>query len=73
MSSALEQKKAAVSKLSEKLGGAKAFYLTDFTGLNVQKMTDLRARMRAVVSSRSNSVSKSLSWSACSASTSPIL
>ena len=30
-----------------KLEEAKAFYLTDFTGLNVQKMTALRAKMRA--------------------------
>lgn len=47
MSSAVERKKAVVTELSEKLEGAKAFYLTDFTGLNVKKMTDLRARMRA--------------------------
>ncbi|MFO7894410.1 MAG: 50S ribosomal protein L10 [Longimicrobiales bacterium] len=47
MSSAVERKKEAVAELSEKLDGAVAFYLTDFTGLNVQKMTDLRARMRS--------------------------
>lgn len=47
MSAALEQKKAVVAELSDKLGEAKAFYLTDFTGLDVEKMTDLRARMRA--------------------------
>lgn len=46
MSSAVERKKAVVAELSEKLDTAKAVYLTDFTGLNVQKMTDLRARMR---------------------------
>ena len=46
MSAAVERKKEVVAELSEKLGGAKAFYLTDFTGLNVEKMTDLRARMR---------------------------
>jgi large subunit ribosomal protein L10 len=46
MSSAVERKKAVVAELSEKLDGARAFYLTDFTGLNVKKMTDLRARMR---------------------------
>jgi large subunit ribosomal protein L10 len=46
MSSAVERKKAVVEELAEKLGGAKAFYLTDFTGLDVQKMTELRARMR---------------------------
>ncbi len=47
MSSAVERKRAVVQALAEKLGEAKAFYLTDFTGLDVQKMTDLRARMRA--------------------------
>ena len=47
MSSAVEQKQAVVDELADKLGAAKAFYLTDFTGLNVQKMTRLRARMRA--------------------------
>jgi large subunit ribosomal protein L10 len=47
MSSAVERKKEVVAELSEKLDTAKAVYLTDFTGLNVQKMTDLRARMRA--------------------------
>ena len=46
MSAAVERKKAVVAELSDKLNGAKAFYLTDFTGLDVQKMTDLRARMR---------------------------
>ena len=46
MSSAVERKKEAVAELSAKLESAKAVYLTDFTGLNVQKMTDLRARMR---------------------------
>lgn len=47
MSRAVERKKEVVAELSEKLDGAVAFYLTDFTGLNVQKMTDLRARMRS--------------------------
>ncbi|NIQ57744.1 MAG: 50S ribosomal protein L10 [Gammaproteobacteria bacterium] len=47
MSSAVERKKAVVAELADKLGAAKAFYLTDFTGLDVQKMTALRARMRA--------------------------
>jgi len=46
MSAAVERKKEVVAELSDKLSGAKAFYLTDFTGLDVQKMTDLRARMR---------------------------
>jgi large subunit ribosomal protein L10 len=47
MSSAVERKQAVVDELAEKLGEAKAFYLTDFTGLSVKKMTTLRARMRA--------------------------
>jgi len=47
MSSAVAKKQAVVDELADKLGSAKAFYLTDFTGLNVKKMTALRARMRA--------------------------
>jgi large subunit ribosomal protein L10 len=47
MSSVVEKKQAVVDELAGKLGSAKAFYLTDFTGLNVKKMTALRARMRA--------------------------
>lgn len=47
MSSAVERKQAVVEDLADKLGSAKAFYLTDFTGLSVKKMTALRARMRA--------------------------
>jgi large subunit ribosomal protein L10 len=47
MSSAVEKKQALVEELAGKLVSAKAFYLTDFTGLNVKKMTALRARMRA--------------------------
>ncbi len=47
MSSATERKQAVVEELAGKLDAAKAFYLTDFTGLNVKKMTTLRARMRA--------------------------
>lgn len=42
----LQQKKDAVAVLSEKLGKANAFYLTDFVGLPVKRMTDLRARLR---------------------------
>lgn len=42
----LEQKQGAVRELAEKLEGARAFYLTDFTGLNVKSMTRLRARLR---------------------------
>jgi large subunit ribosomal protein L10 len=47
MSSAVDRKKVVVDDLAGKLGEAKAFYLTDFTGLNVKKMTALRAQMRA--------------------------
>ncbi len=42
----LEQKEAAVAELVEKLRSASALYLTDFTGLSVKRMTDLRARIR---------------------------
>ena len=41
-----EKKQAVVDQLTEKLGGAKAVYLADFTGLNVKKVTELRARLR---------------------------
>lgn len=47
MSSAVERKQAVVDELAGKLSSAKAFYLTDFTGLSVKKMTSLRAKMRA--------------------------
>lgn len=40
------KKQAVVDALAEKLGGASTFYLTDFTGLNVKRMTQLRARLR---------------------------
>ena len=42
----LDKKEAAVTELAEKLGSATAFYLTDFTGLNVKNMTSLRAKLR---------------------------
>lgn len=41
-----EKKQAVVDELSRKLGTAKAFYLADFTGLNVKKVTELRKRLR---------------------------
>lgn len=47
MSSGVAKKQAVVDELAGKLGSATAFYLTDFTGLDVKKMTTLRARMRA--------------------------
>ena len=40
------EKEQLVTELSEKIKGAKALYFTDFTGLNVKRMTDLRRRMR---------------------------
>ena len=39
-------KQALVTALREKLDGAAALYYTDFTGLNVKRMTDLRRRFR---------------------------
>lgn len=42
----LERKQAAVQELADKLVDARAFYLTDFTGLDVKSMTELRARLR---------------------------
>ena len=40
------EKEQLVTELTEKLQGAKALYYTDFTGLNVKRMTDLRRRLR---------------------------
>src|ERR687885_363057 len=40
------EKAQLVAELTEKLKGAKALYYTDFTGLNVKRMTDLRRRLR---------------------------
>lgn len=42
----IQEKQAAVSALAERLTNATAFYLTDFTGLNVKSITDLRRRLR---------------------------
>ena len=39
-------KEQLVVELKEKLAGAKALYYTDFTGLNVKRMTELRRRLR---------------------------
>jgi len=46
MSSVIERKQAVVDELAGKLGDAQAFFLTDFTGLSVKGMTELRARLR---------------------------
>jgi len=40
------EKQQLVAELTEKIRGAKALYYTDFTGLNVKRMTELRRRLR---------------------------
>ncbi len=39
-------KEQLVSELTDKMKGATALYFTDFTGLNVKRMTELRRRLR---------------------------
>ena len=39
-------KEQLVAELTTKIKGAKALYYTDFTGLNVKRMTELRRRLR---------------------------
>ncbi len=39
-------KEQLVTELTAKIKGAKALYYTDFTGLNVKRMTDLRRRLK---------------------------
>ena len=39
-------KEQLVAELTTKIKGAKALYYTDFTGLNVKRMTDLRRRLK---------------------------
>jgi large subunit ribosomal protein L10 len=39
-------KEQLVIELKEKIAGAKALYYTDFTGLNVKRMTELRRRLK---------------------------
>jgi large subunit ribosomal protein L10 len=41
-----DEKEQLVNELREKIEGASALYYTDFTGLNVKAMTDLRRRFR---------------------------
>ena len=41
------EKEKLVAGLREKIDGAAALYYTDFTGLNVKRMTDLRRKLRA--------------------------
>ena len=40
------EKEQLVAELKSKIKGANALYYTDFTGLNVKRMTDLRRRLR---------------------------
>lgn len=40
------EKEQLVSALKGKMDGATALYFTDFTGLNVKRMTELRRRLR---------------------------
>jgi len=40
------EKQLLVDELKTKITGAKALYYTDFTGLNVKRMTELRRRFR---------------------------
>src|SRR3712207_4627882 len=40
------EKGQLVTELRDKIKGAKALYYTDFTGLNVKRMTELRRRLR---------------------------
>src|SRR5690606_16053946 len=40
------EKQKLVEELRDKLGTASALYYTDFTGLNVKRMTELRRRLR---------------------------
>ena len=41
-------KQILVDSLRDKLGTANALYYTDFTGLNVKRMTELRRRLRRI-------------------------
>jgi large subunit ribosomal protein L10 len=41
-----QEKEQLVTELRDKIKGAKALYYTDFTGLNVKRMTELRRRLR---------------------------
>ncbi len=47
MSQPKTQRQAAVEKLSEQLKAAPTIYVTDFSGLNVLKVTEFRRRLRA--------------------------
>jgi len=40
------EKDVVIGELHEKLNAARAFYLTDFTGMNVKQITEFRSRLR---------------------------
>src|SRR6186997_996176 len=40
------EKQQLVTELTDRIKGAKALYYTDFTGLNVKRMTELRRRLK---------------------------
>src|SRR4029079_2024587 len=40
------EKEKLVADLTDKLKGSKSLYYTDFTGLNVKRMTELRRRLK---------------------------
>jgi len=42
------EKERLVTELSDKLKNAQSLYYTDFTGLNVKRMTELRRRLKRV-------------------------
>ena len=42
------ERQSAVEALTEKLKGSATLYVTDFSGLTVERMTDFRRRLRAV-------------------------
>jgi len=42
-----EEKSVVIDDVQQKLSGATAFYLTDFTGMSVKQMTQFRRRLRA--------------------------
>ena len=53
------EKEQLVSELKSKMDGATALYFTDFTGLNVKRMTYLRRRLRKRVWNTSSSRTRS--------------
>ncbi|MBA4495877.1 50S ribosomal protein L10 [Paenactinomyces guangxiensis] len=46
MSKAIEQKKAVVSEIAEKLSNSKSTVVTDYRGLNVKQVNELRKQLR---------------------------